>query len=575
MIVFETNVECKMRDGVTLRADIYRPAGDGRWPVLLLRTPYGKSVHQLTHLTLDPVRAASAGYVVVLQDVRGRWASEGAFDPYRHEVEDGYDTVEWAAALPFADGRVGAYGVSYMGAMPWHAAVAAPPSLKAIVPTTAPNDNFIDLSWRGGAFMWGTHVMWSLQAIGLSALVRARAGAPDFLTSFLSLTDSIDGFEESVRCLPPSSFPLARRDDPAFLPFFFEAMRHPTRDDHHRARGVYERHGAVRAPALILAGWYDLLLGADLAHFRQMRAGAATPEAREQTRMIVGPWSHGMFLNVVGETDFGLRANGIMLDLREDLTALHLRWFDRHLKGVTTGIDDGPPVKIFVQGINRWRDETTWPLARAVSTPWYLGSRGTLSPEPPRDGEPPDVFVYDPIDPCPTRGGNTLLPRTYPAGPVDQRPILGRRDVLVYTSALLERDVEVTGPVSVVLYAATSAPDTDWVVKLCDVEPDGRTLNVCDGILRARYRGSWETPTLLEPGVIERYTIDLWATSRVFRAGHRLRVLITSSDFPRYDRNPNTGALGVDATETAPALQRVFHDAGHASHVALPLMPAG
>jgi hypothetical protein len=279
-----------------------------------------------------------------------------------------------------------------------------------------------------------------------------------------------------------------------------------------------------------------------------------------------------MFLNVVGELDFGLRASGFFLDLREDVTALTLRWFDQRLKRQVTGIDEEPPVKLFVQGVNRWRGEKEWPLARAVPTPWYLGANGRLSTEAPGSGERADVYVYDPTDPCPTRGGSHLLPRTYVPGPVDQAPILSRRDVLVYTSDPLAEDLEVTGPVRAVLFAATSAPDTDWVVKLCDVHPDDRTFNVCDGILRARYRTSWEAPRLVERGTAERYEIDLWATSQVFRAGHRIRVLVTSSDFPRYDRNPNTGALGIEATTLEPALQRIFRDAERASHVVLPVV---
>jgi uncharacterized protein len=572
-IIVERDVAAAMRDGTVLRADVYRPAGDGRYPVLLLRTPYSKGLWQFTHLTLDPVRAAGAGYVVIIQDVRARWASEGKdFDPYRDEFNDGHDTVEWAAKFPYADGTVGAYGVSYMGGTPWHAAAAAPPSLRAIAPTTAPNDQFIDLYWRGGAFLWGTHVMWWLQAIAPSALVRAKMGAPDFLPSFLRLVDDIDAYESAVRHLPPRDLPAARPDDLTLIPNFFETMRHPARDDYHRARSVYERHQQVQVPAMIIAGWHDLLLGSDLAHFRQMKSEAATEEAREKTRLIVGPWSHGMFLNVVGELDSGIRASGLFLDLREDLTTLNLRWFDQRLKRQPTGIDDEPPVKLFVQGLNRWRGEKEWPLARAVPTPWYFAANGRLSPESPGSAEPADVYVYDPRDPCPTRGGSHLLPRTYVPGPVDQTPLLGRRDVLVYTSEPLAQDLEVTGPVRGVLFAATSARDTDWVVKLCDVHPDGRTFNVCDGILRARYRASWEAPALVEPGTVERYEIDLWATSQVFRAGHRIRVLVTSSDFPRYDRNPNTGALGVEATALEPALQRIFRDAERASHLMLPIV---
>jgi len=572
-VLFERDVPCELRDGTLLRADVYRPAEPGKYPVLLLRTPYSKGLWQFTHLTLDPVRAAEAGYAVVLQDVRGRWASGGdVFDPYLHEFDDGFDSVEWAAKLPYADGTVGAYGVSYMGGTTWQAAVAAPPSLRAISPTTAPNDQFIDLTWRGGAFLWGTMVMWYLQAVGPSALLRTKLGAPDFIPSFIRLVDETDEFDTWVRHLPPITFPPARPDDP-FAPEFFESMRHPTRSEHHRARSVYDRHHEVKVPALILAGWHDLLLGADLAHYRQMKTTAGTAEARRHTRLIVGPWSHGTFLNVVGDLDFGMRSSGVFLDLKEDVTALNLRWFGQRLKGISTGIDDEPPVKLFVQGVNRWRYEEDWPLARAVATPWYLGADGRLGPEPPRAEEPPDSYVYDPADPCPTRGGTLLLPRTYAPGPVDQGRILDRRDVLSYTSKPLASDLEVTGHVKAVLYAATSATDTDWVVKLCDVHPDGRTLNVCDGILRARYRSSWDAPALVAPEAVLRYEIDLWATSQVFRAGHRLRVLVTSSDFPRYDRNPNTGALGVEATTTVPARQHVFHDGSRASHIVLPVIP--
>jgi len=572
-VLIERDVTCELRDGTQLRADVYRPSAEGRYPVLLLRTPYSKGLWQFTHLTLDPVRAAEAGYVVVIQDVRGRWASGGdEFDPYRDEFDDGYDTVQWAADLPYADGRVGAYGVSYMGGTAWQAAVAAPPALRAIAPTTAPNDQFIDLGWRGGAFLWGTQIMWYLQAVGPSALVRAKMGKPDFIASFVRLVDETDDFDTWVRHLPPRTFPPARPEDP-FAPAFFEAMRHPARSEHHRARSVYDRHHEVQVPALIVAGWHDLLLGSDLAHYTQMKTSAGTEEARERTRVIIGPWTHGMFLNVVGDLDFGLRSSGFFLDLREDLTALNLRWFGQRLKGIPSGIDEEPPVKLFVQGLNRWRYEDAWPLARAVPAPWYLRASGRLGPEPPSADEPPDTYVYDPQDPCPTRGGTLLLPRTYPAGPVDQTSILGRPDVLVYSSEPLSKDMEVTGPVRATLYAATSAPDTDWVVKVCDVSPDGRTLNVCDGILRARYRASWEAPTLVEPDAVERYDIDLWATSWLFRAGHRIRVLLTSSDFPRYDRNPNTGELGVEASTTVPARQRIFHDAGRASHITLPVIP--
>ena len=572
-VIFEKNIDAKMRDGTVLRADVYRPAADGRYPVLVLRTPYNKEFWPFTFAAMDPTKAANAGYAVILQDVRARWASDGdGFFLYRDEYEDGYDTIEWAAGLPFSDGNVGAYGISYMGSTPLQAAATAPPSLKAIAPTTAPFDFFKDHLWRGGALLWGTLVAWALQAIGPAAHMRSKLGSDDFMPQLLQLVDDIDDYDKWLRHVPLNNFPPARPDDPSFLPFFFEILKHPTRDDFNKSIIDSDRVENVAVPTQVIAGWNDLLLAPDLDLFKTLRSRGATEEAREKSRLIVGPWSHGAFLNVVGEVDFGMRSSGFFLDLKEDLTALHLRWFDRWLKGIRTGIDEEPPVKIFVQGLNRWRDEDDWPLARARNTTWFLRAGGGFGPDSPGDDRPAS-YVYDPEDPCITRGGTLLLPGSYPRGPVDQGPVLTRKDVLVYTSEVLHEDMEVTGPVSAVLYAATSAPDTDWVVKLCDVHPDGRTLNVCDGILRARYRDSMESPTLVEPNTVNEYEIDLWATSMVFKAGHRLRVIVTSSDFPRYDRNPNTGKLSIDSTEMTPALQTIFHDANRASHLVLPVIP--
>jgi hypothetical protein len=462
--------------------------------------------------------------------------------------------------------------VSYAGATAWHAAVGAPASLGAISATTAPNDFFIDHAWRGGAFLLGTLAMWSLQAIGLPAVARAHGGTDSFGPSLVRLADDIDEFDRWTRYRPLRAFPPARPDDPALLPFFFEILKHPLRDENTRARSVSERHGQVRAPALILAGWHDLLLAADLQHYRAMREHAETEQAREGTRLVIGPWSHGMFLNVVGDVDFGLRSSGAFLDLREDLTAMQLRWFGHWLSDEAPAAGpDGPRVRLFVQGANRWRNADDWPLAGVDDRHLHLRSGGGLTFEPPEDGEPPDAYAYDPEQPCPTRGGTVLMPRHYPAGPVDQGPLLHRPDVLCFTSAPLDRELEVIGHVRAVLYAATSAPDTDWVVKLCRVDPGGCTLNVCDGILRTSYRGSQSEREPVKPGVVQRYEVDLWATAIAFAPGEQLRVLVTSSDFPRYDRNPNTGELGVEATASVPALQRIFHDREYPSHLVLPV----
>jgi len=571
-VLIEKNVEARMRDGTILRADLYRPAAGGRHPVLLQRTPYNKELLALTGMTLDPLRAAAAGYNVIIQDVRARWASEGGpFFLYRDEAQDGRDSVAWAASASFSDGRVGAYGVSYMGGTTWHAAASGGSALRAISPTTAPNDFWRNHLWRGGALNWGLLVNWSLQAIGPEALARAGKAKPDFAASFLQLIDDIDAFDERVRCLPLRAFAPARPDDDAFLPFFHEVLRHPEPDAW--TRSLLIKHRDVRAPALIIAGWHDLMLDGDLEHFASMKQHAATEEARRATRIVIGPWSHGMFGSTVGDVDFGLRASGAFLDLREDLTSLQLRWFDRWLRDERNGVEEEAPVKLFVQGRNRWRDETAWPLARAKPTKLYLRAERSLSWQSPGASEPEDAYAYDPEHPCPTWGGSLLMPGTYRRGPVDQSPIVSRRDVLAYTSGALESDLEVTGPVTFVLHAASDARDTDWMVKLCDVHADGRTLNVTDGVLRASYRESSTQRRLLESGAIVRYEIALHPTSMVFRAGHRLRVLVTSSDFPRYDRNPNTGELGVEARAFTTARQRIFHDSDRASHLLLPIIP--
>ncbi|HUR41061.1 MAG TPA: CocE/NonD family hydrolase [Verrucomicrobiae bacterium] len=573
-VTLERNIEARMRDGTVLRADLYRPAAGGRHPVLLQRTPYNKEMLALTGMTLDPLRAAAAGYNVVIQDVRARWASDGGpFFLYRDEGRDGADSVEWAAMAPWSDGRIGAYGVSYMGGTAWQAAVSAPPALRAISPTTAPNDFWRDHLWRGGALNWGLLVTWSLQAIGPGALLRAKAGKADLQPSFLRLVDDIDAFEERVRDLPLRAFAPARLDEADFLPFFHETLGHPAPDPWTDSLLVSGKHRAVQAPALIIAGWHDVMLDGDLEHFASMKSRAATEEARRATRIVIGPWSHGMFQPTVGDLDFGMRASGSLLDLREDLTSLQLRWFDRWLKEQRNGVDDEAPVRIFVQGINRWRDESAWPLARARPTKLYLRSDRGLAWESPDPTERADTYSYDPADPCPTCGGSLLMPGVYRRGPVDQAPLMSRADVLTYTSAVLERDLEVTGPVSFTLFAASSAPDTDWVVKLCDVHPNGRTFNVTDGVLRASYRESLSRRSRITPDTVVRYDIRLQPTSMVFRAGHRLRVLVTSSDFPRYDRNPNTGELGVDATTLVTARQRIFHDGDRPSHLVLPVIP--
>ena len=570
-LIVEKNVDMPMADGVRLRADIYRPATDARHPVLLQRTPYNKELWPITALTLDPLRAAAAGYAVVIQDVRARWASEGeVFFPYRDERADGHDSVAWCAAQDFSTGKVGCYGLSYMGGTSWLAAQSGHPALGAISPTTAPHDFWRNHFWRGGALNLGTLAMWALRVIGPAALIRSR---PEPLFAPLAeLIDDVDGFAEILATVPLDDFPPAQHGAASFVPFFFEFLRHPTPDDWTASMLFTDAsaHAQVQVPSLIIAGWHDLLLAADLEHFAGMRAYGGSDLARRHTRLVIGPWSHGMFQNVVGDVDFGMRANGLFLDMKEDLTRMQLRWFDHWLKGLDNGVRDEAPVKLFVQGVNRWRDEDSWPPQRAVAVSWYLQADGGLARLVPLADAPPSSYVYDPNDPCPTCGGNLLMPAQYKSGPVDQGVLLLRRDVLCFTSSPLPEDIEIAGPVRAELFAATSGPDSDWMVKLCEVRADGSTINICDGVVRACLRDG-RTRRLLEPGAVACYDIDLWSTAIVIKAGHRLRVLVTSSDFPRYDRNPNTGELPHQARRLEPALQRIFHDPARASRLILPL----
>ncbi len=568
-LIVDKNIDIAMADGTLLRADVYRPGDGDRHPVLLQRTPYNKELWPITALTLDPLRAAAAGYAVVIQDVRARWASEGGvFFPYRDERADGHDSVAWCASQDFSSGKVGCYGLSYMGGTSWLAAQGAHPALGAISPTTAPNDFWRNHFWRGGALNLGTLAMWALRAIGPAALIRAKPQPQEFFAPLVKLIDDVDGFAEVLRALPLQDFAPARPGDESFLPFFYEFLRHPVPDEFTHSLLFSNAHAKVRVPALIIAGWHDLLLAADLEHFAGMRANAGTDIARRHTRLVIGPWSHGMFHNVVGDLDFGFRANGLFLDLKEDLTRMQLRWFDHWLQGFDNGVRDEAAVKLFIQGANRWHDEDSWPPRGAEILPIYLHADGLLAAQPPRADVPPSSYVYDPNDPCPTCGGNLLMPAQYSAGPVDQRPLLSRRDVLCFTTPPLLEDLEIIGAVQAELYAATSGPDTDWIVKLCELRADGTTFNICDGVVRAAVRDG-VSRRLLAPGAIEHYVIDLWSTAIRVPAGHRLRVLVTSSDFPRYDRNPNTGALAHQATHLESALQRVFHDAARASRVLL------
>ena len=576
-VIIEYNVPATMRDGVVLRADIYRPATAGKFPVLLQRTPYSKVYMPFVFQTMDPIKAARAGYVVIVQDVRNRWESDGnKFYPYRDEAADGYDTVEWAASLPYSSGNVGMFGYSYYATTPWFAAATQPPHLKAILPFASAMDFYC---YRGGALELSIIIGWALLLHGPNGIAKAKMGSPDLIPELLSLFNSIDHIEDVFRTLPIKDIPAMKLGN-GFAPYFYDILDHPLYDDYHKKQTIIDKHNRISAPALIYTGWYDVLLPSDLLHFTSMRSEAATPAARENTRIVIGPWTHLGIVDSVGQLNFGLSSSTLLLELKADLMSVHLQWFDNWLKGVKNNINDEPPVKIFVMGDNVWRGENEWPLARTKYTPLYIHSAGKantlcgdglLSFEPPAD-EPADHFVFDPDNPVRTLGGNHILPLYYPRGPVDQTLIEQRLDVLVYTSEILSQDLEVTGPVAVKLFAASSAPDTDFTAKLVDVHPDGRAFNIADGIIRARYRkGRQSAPSLIEPNTVVEYDIDLLATSIVFKKSHKIRLEISSSNFPRWDRNPNTGELAHEAKTLTTAFQSVYHNARYTTHILLPL----
>ena len=582
--IVDFDVPARMRDGTTLRANVYRPAGEGKWPVLLTRLPYGKDF-PIGASMMDPAQVARRGYVVIVQDTRGRLTSEGEWVPFVNEALDGVDTIEWAAQLPYSNGSVGMYGLSYFGFTQWASAVHHPTALKAMVPFQTWNDPLNGVIFRGGALELGTSGNWQLM-MGLDVLMRRHRDDPQAMgRAIYMLAKEMDALGKlGYWSLPLNEFgPLQRQN---VAPSFFQNFSRPMDRTHEliEPMTIVGKHEQVTVPTLNAGGWYDIFLQDTITNFTTMREHGSTPEAR-QSKLVIGPWTHGHVTNPIGELNFGFGSSAAFIDLQIDFTSLQVRWFDHWLKGIDTGMLKESPIKLFVMGANAWRDEQEWPLARAVNTRYYLHSNGganslhgngyLTTDLPDRDESASDKYDYDPNNPMITRGGALLLSPEYPPGPFDQQPTESREDVLVYTSGELKEDLEVTGPIKVHLWAVSSAPDTDFVARLVDVHDDGYAQNLTDGIIRARYRHfeRGESPSLIEPGKAYEYEIDLWATSNVFKAGHRIRLEVTSSNFPRWDRNPNTGHdFGTD-TEMVVAHQTILHDAEHASYIVLPIVP--
>lgn len=544
----ELDVPATMRDGVVLRADVYRPVGTGRWPTLVVRTPYDKSdIWGNWWNGFSPTEIARKGFIMVIQDVRGRYASDGVWEPLHHEGRDGADTIAWAAELAGSNGRVGMVGGSYCGHTQWRAAMEQPTALHAITPLMTWAEPREALVARGGATQISVITSWSL-ASGFNWLTRQELTNEERAARAAAMVEDFDRLEaDGYWGLPVSELPVLRRHG---TPLFVEpsSANDVAATQHMRVAGSYAR---VEVPSLHTGGWFDSCLQGTLDAYMAMR------DLGRESRVIVGPWTHEDFGGRVGDQDYGL------MSLRDAGTHPNGTWCDEVLAFLRRHLTDdnhapaSSPVRIFVMGLNRWRDEETWPLERARTEQWHLHAGGSLSTDPPVNENPSEI-TYDPADPVPTWGGPLGVGPG--RGPFEQTSVEARDDVLVFTSEVLEQDLEVTGPIRVKLHVQSSAPSTDWVARLCDVHPDGQSFNLCDGIRR------------LDSGAdeVQGIEIDLWATSNVFLAGHRIRVQVTNSCFPRWDRNLNTG--DQQSADFVAAHQTLFHDADRPSYVELPVV---
>jgi hypothetical protein len=560
----ETDLEATMRDGTVLRADVYRPDVDGTFPIILERTPYDKSRDQ--YRDKGP-KLAERGFLFVVQDVRGRYRSDGEFMPGFYSSDhmddvDGYDTVEWAATLPWTTGAVGTTGGSYNGWTQLELAHMQPPHLKAIMPQLI-CANLLDRE-KSGVLRLGRVLWWSINTLAPDQRVRddvpigsrTQDEAEEF---FVSRDRSKWYWYLPLRDIPDDTMHGIGRhwrkwlDDHATDHFGFEA-----------------KHRYMDVPTLTQTGWYDQQIMA-VKNFTGLKENAATELARQNQYLIIGPWTHDAveWPTKLGDIDFGE-------DAHLDYFEITSQWYRRWLNDEVNAIADWPKVRIFVMGDNKWRAEDDWPLARTRYTKYFLHSGGhadsasgdgILSQEAPGD-EPTDEYVYDPRD--------SVMTLYTPSGqhePLDQRALDERLDILRFSTPPLQRKVEVTGHIVVKLFAASTARDTDFVAKLLDIWPNGYAQELCYGIVRARYRDSFENPTLIEQGKVYEYDIEVNPTSNVFKPGHRIRLDISSSDFPNFDRNHNTGGNDyVDATLIS-ARQTVSHDADRPSHVVLPIIP--
>jgi len=557
-VIVDSSVRAEMRDGVALIADIYRPDSEGSFPALLQRTPYDRKGASSSGRLL-----ASHGYIVVIQDTRGRYDSEGDFYPFRHEAEDGYDTVEWVAALPGSNGKVGMFGGSYVGATQMLASIARPPHLEAIFPYVTSSEYYEGWTYQGGVLMQWFASSWTsgLAEDTLRRRLPDRGRAADW-----------------VLTLPVNDYPvLPLPHGTELAPYFSDWVSHETNDEYWKRWKISDHYGSLTVSALHGGGWHDIFSGGSIRNYIGLRKQGKTAEIRDGQYMLFGPWAHTSTSDEgqIGDVVFGR-------DAVVDMNQMILDWYDFILKGQTNTFSTSKRVKLFVLGENVWREEEDFPLERAEETRFFLHSvegangvqgDGVLVLSVPAESRI-DNYEYDPANPVPTIGGRLCCgAEAFPPGPFDQSPNESRRDVLVYSTPPLAFDLEVTGFVRLELYAATSAADTDFTAMLVDVDTTGYSRYLADGIVRARYRTSTERAERVESGRVYQYSIDLWATSNLFKKGHQIRLYVSSSNFPRFNRNSNTGIPVFDATGMLKATQSIYHDSEYPSALVLPIIP--
>jgi putative CocE/NonD family hydrolase len=566
-VVVDYDVEMKARDGVTLRSNIYRPADGEKVPAILLRTPYDKSSPRVDRnlvTSIRPLHAATQGFAFVIQDIRGRFASEGRSEPPSSGIEgrDGYDAVEWVAAQPWCNGRVGMIGGSYASITQWVASMERPPSLRAIVPERTGGRN----AGLFGAMQLDSTVIGWLAGQALDTISKRIAAGEATPKDLETARAAFANPQDAAHHLPLDQLPFLRA---AGLPPYSEQIQHflQSMADVDAAR--------ITVPVMVTSGWYDMATGDAAEIFASLRKSGGSEATRSGSRIVIGPWQHAGLGTHLGEVFFGNHASADAGGLPE----AELKFLSRWLRDDDFDI---PVATYFVMGKNEWRQAEDWPPPGTQMRRLYLTSKGAANT---RDGdgklswtasstEEHDVFEYDPHNPVPSYGGRFYdLGGSIP-GPFEQQRVENRQDVLVYTSEEVDGSLEIAGPVRLVVKIASSAIDTDFMVKLCDVDTQGRSYNIADGFLRCRWRNGVDQLAWLEPGEATEIEIDLGVVAHAFLPGHRVRLQLTSSCFPAWDRNMNTGnPLGSDAQGIV-AEQKIYHGGAHVSFVELPVQPA-